>query len=496
MAKAKISLVKHTFFNHSTMMNEPFSFRDNDFNLLQLRTEFSTLYQLFLANEKHWIKNEELVYYIRYICNLLISYYEHDYLNLELEKLKEHKDTLDSFIEKHNLIKTTAIAPYPHNEENRFNFINLSKLNNEVSLLNSKRSQFNYSRTLATAVIGYLQASTVSDLIYELNEILGNRYSFIEGLNLLNKSREVITLLGIGLFAIRLLINLILMTKHLLQAKISKELSANKVFKQELEQRGFVIASDLVWCFVGILTTFNNLFNISSLVIAPIVLVFLVFDTLLLLSQWYYEATKYQARLQEFSSQKEKATPLELIMINRQIDILNDEWEVQCAYYAINILGANILALSFAISMLYSLPIVLAGLALCSMLGNALYNTAEEYKRYQHFKIAVKRETANGLIVHDEHHDKLLVLLSLECHKHYAAFWKSLTFNMGGLAFIITAAVASWPVALVLTLSYVGYQLNKVYHKQFEKNHKDITHNVYRFVEEPAQEEEPNLLLT
>lgn len=492
MSKSKISLIKHTFFNHSSLPNSDFSFSDDDFDLDQLTTEFLTVYQLFLSNKQHWQKCPELVLYMHFICDLLICYYEYDYLGLELEKLKEHKKTIDSFIKEYGLLeKTTTIDPFTilllerlkfNLPKYNFTFVSLSKLHKEISSLNSKRSQFGYSRALATLAVEYLQSCAVSDLIYELNQLLGNRYSFIEGLNLLNKSRDVMTILGIALFATRLLINLILMTKHLFQAAFSKELSVKKELRQELAKRGFVIASDLVWCLVGFLTTFNNLCNISSLFVPPIILTFLIFDTLLLLGQWFFESTKHQARLQELINQKEGATQLELIMINRQIDLLNDEWEAQCAYYNINILGANILALSFAISMFCSIPLALAGLALCSMLGNALYNTAEEYKKYQQLKIAVNREMTNGLIINNDHHKELLAKLQEECNELHAAFWQSLTFNVGGLAFIITATVVSWPVAVALTVAYVGYQLHKLYQKQFATNHKEITHDVYRFL--------------
>ena len=124
----------------------------------------------------------------------------------------------------------------------------------------------------------------------------------------------------------------------------------------------------------------------------------------------------------------------------------------------------------------------MAGLALLSLLGNALYNTAEEYKKYQKSAIAVRRELTNGTILDDEHHRQLLSVLNEKCDKSYQDFWKSLAFNVGGIAFIITAAVASWPVALGLTCIYVGYRLYDMYQKQLTAKN-DTSEDIYRLLE-------------
>lgn len=227
------------------------------------------------------------------------------------------------------------------------------------------------------------------------------------------------------------------MTKHIVQFSINEELSSKKVLKQEMEKRGFTMASDL----------------------------------------------------QELHAQYKDATVFEKAIIQRQIDFLNDEWQAQCTYFAINILGANVIAVSFAISMLCTGPLALAGLAFFSLLGNALYNASEEYKKYQKSKIAVRRELSNGEILKDEHHYELLNVLNEECSQNYSQFWNTLAFNVGGITFIITAAAASWPVALGLTLVYLVYQLNDAYQKQLgKKNMEGTLNDLYRLVN-PEQSE-------
>lgn len=497
MGKSNLALIKHAFFNHSSEQKNAFSFKEDDFDLDQLRFEFSSLLQLFLSNKQHWLKDVEAVFYLNVLCDLMICYYEYDYTGAELKKLKEQKKEIEAFIQVHLLNKkqnVLVLSPaflLAQANKSQSSFFNLYKLRKYVGDINSKRSHFNYSRNLATQVVTYLEKSPISEVIYELNTILGNQYSFVEGLNLLNNSREALALLGIALFAIRFLINLILMIKHVLQATLNNELSATKVLKQELEKRAFIMASDLVWSIVSLLTTYNNFFHISSLAIPPLVLSFLIFDILLFLAQGFFEATKHNQRLNELLSQKKDATPFEQAIITRQIDVLNDEWDVQCTYYAINLLGAHILAGSFAITLLYTGPLAIAGLAIFSMFGNALYNTAEDYKKYQQSRIMVKRELANGAILYDAHHQKLMEQLNEECNQNYNDFLQALAFNVGGIAFIITATVISWPIALSLTLAYVSYQLNNSYQQQLTKNtREEVPHDIYRLLHAYQDEDE------
>lgn len=490
MGKSKIGLIKHTFFNNSFKKND-FSFKEEEFRLDQLKYEFSSLYQVIISNKSNWAEDSPIVLYLYFLCDLLISYHELDYVGSDLEKLRQCRKKIEEFYKiGHVQEKQKSIEGFSEfmREELRMNtlgylssFTSISKLRQYIGTINTKRSQFSYSRGLANYAIIYLQKSSISELIQEINKVLGNQYSFSEGINFLTKSREAITDLGISLYALRFFINLILMIKHIVESAISEELSARKVLKQEMEKRGFTMANDLVWTIVGLLTTYNNFFHIAEAAVPLITLSFLTFDTLLLLAQWIFEACQYHDRMHELQEQLKKATVCEQAIIQRQIDVLNDEWEAQCTYFAINVLGANIIATSFVISLLCTGPLALAGLALFSMLGNALYNTSEEYKKYQKSSIAVRREVTNGNILDDEHHHQLIRKLNEECNKNYCEFWKSLAFNVGGIAFIITAAVASWPLAVGLTLVYVAYQFNNAYQKQLQ-NQDEAPQDIYRLL--------------
>lgn len=487
MRKSKISLIKQGFFNKSLKGNDYFSFMEDDFDLNLLQGEFSTLYQLFIANNTHWLKNCEVVAYMYYLCNLMILYYQNDYVRADLEKLRVQRQEIEVFIkENFSLEEQKSITQFSDGLKTNTlddppSLISISKVRRHISILNTNRSHWGYSRALANHAIIYLQKNC------------GPIFVSADIINLLNKSREPLALLGILLYTLRFFIHLVLLIKHIVQAAINKELSVKNVLKQEIKKRGFTMVSDMVWAVVTSLTTFNNFFQISASAVSPIIMIFLAFDALIFIIQWTTDTTQYKKHLQELMTQKNEATGFELAIINRQIDLLNDQWEVQCAYYLLNILAANILVISFGLSIICSGPIVLACLALFSMLGNALYNASEEYKKYQHSRIAVWRETSNGIKLNDEHHQKLVDELNRECSQACADFWKTLAYNVGGTAFIITAAVVSWPIALSITLTYMTYRLHHAYQQKSEE--PEISHDIYRLFH-PEQSESPILGLS
>ncbi|CEG58696.1 hypothetical protein [Legionella fallonii] len=474
--------------------NTDFSlFKEDDFDLDYLQAEFSSLYQLFISNKHLWVKKEDLVAYMYYLCNLMILYYQYDYVSADLQKLEEKRKAIENFIET-SFSKQAQEAIYQLSKELKDrssistpSSISIAQIRQYISILNTNRSQWGYSRALASHAIVYIQNNCGTH-----TDTTGGQCVSTEIISFLDKTREPMAVLGIALFGLRFLINLVLLLKHIIQAAISKELSVKKVLTHEMDKRGFTMSSDFVWATVTLLTTYNIYFQIPTAAISPIVLSFLVFDSLLLITQWAVETAKYNKRLEELMNQEQNAASLEKATIKRQIDLLNDEWETQCAYYLINILAANIIFIAFGVSMFCSGGFILAGMAFLSMLGNALYNTAEEFKKYQQAQIAIRREQANGALLNDEHHQQLMSKLYEQCNQASIEFWKTLAFNVGATAFIITATVISWPVALSLTLTYAAYRLYTNHQSKLEASDKEHNgpNDIYRSLEREQSEEQ------
>lgn len=485
-----IGAVKHDFLSKSSPKSDPISFKDYDFHLDQLNIEFLSLYKLFISNKDYLKKDSEIVSYLHYLCELMIQYYQDDYDPEYLKDIEKKKKEIEAFMlenssrENQTIKFPTFLLDGIKNNAMDYasSFASTSKLREHISSLHTNWIYWNYSRAVANHAIIYLQNSGFSDLIKEINKKIGHHYNPESFNELLDTSRETLRALSVGLRALRLTINLVALVEHIIYASISEELSSQKVLEQEIEKRGFTMVNDLVWGTVNLLTNYKEFFHISSEAASQINFVFLAFDVALLLARWSFEADKYNARAQELMLQKNKLKPsLELSVVNRQLDILNDDWEAQCVYYKFNLVATHILMAALGATFLVSGPLALASVAALNMLANALSNTAEEYKKYKQASIAVQREVANAQVSPDMHHQNLLQELNAECQQANINFWKTLAFNVGATAFIITAAATSWPVACGLTLSYMAYKLNDAYQKHLqEENKKQEPHDIYR----------------
>ncbi|KTD76527.1 hypothetical protein [Legionella waltersii] len=488
----KTSSLKHNFFNRTNSSIPELSFTEEEFNLSLLSLEFSTLYELFLSNKERLQANNGMVLYLNFLCNYLISYYQTDYVAENLNQLLMKKNELDRFIEEQSiqnkrnkrepLEANCKAQPKKSSDEFIHSFVSSSKIRKHLSSFISNRSYWNYSRALSNHVINYLQKIGAVDSLKEINELFGLNYSPEELTALLDKPQIALRLLGFILYGLRFALNLLIMTKHVVLAALNPKLSSKKVLVQEVEKRSYTMSTDLFWGTVNLFNFFGPHWGIDAFLLAKVNLFFLMIDIALFFVLWHIENSQYQFCVNELLLQKHEATSsLERAIIERQIDILNDQKEIQQNYYLFNIAAANVFVLAFAASLIVSGPLTLIGLAAASMLGNAMYNTAEEYKQYRRSIADLKRETLNGTLVADDYHDVLMQNLRVEQAAAQTKFWKNLMFNTGFTALIITAAAVSWPIALSLTLVYIGCKTNNEDRWQPKQSESKPEHlNIYR----------------
>ncbi len=329
----------------------------------------------------------------------------------------------------------------------------------------------------------FLQKSQLARIIKQFNDFLGVHYDSADIFNLLNSQRNNLIILGIILSGIRFALHLGTLLKHAWQAKKDEELSAAKILWQEFEKRGFILANDLVWFSVTLLTFCNEFFHIAAKSVPIIIFSFLLFDALSYMLQAAFEAYKFHLHKEELILQQMGASDKESALIQRQLDVLQDGRDKIIAGHKMNFLGASLIALGFGGSLVcVSLP-ALAGLSLLGMLGNAVYNSAAEYRQYQSCHIAKERELANGSLLNDAQHQKLMKHLYAKENKAYNAFLQAMAFNTAGTSFFITALAISWPLALSLSVLYLGANLYKAHStKPVAALEIDGGEPVYRFL--------------
>ncbi|MBA2652497.1 MAG: hypothetical protein H0U73_09565 [Tatlockia sp.] len=507
---SRISLLKHGFFNQSQRQFSDFSFKENDFNLNQLNSEFSTLFKIINSNASYLHNESELVLYSNQLCDLLIRYYQLDYVAENAEFLLKKKKEIEQLFQKKLSIKSqipdNLILQLPDKiTNNLINFIrsfkSSAKIRSYISNLSTNRTYWNYSHWLGRIFFFYMQKSPLAEVIKKINKIIGLNYSSDYVLHLLELPKELLRVLSYSLYGLRLSINLLIIIKHLIQAAISDDLSTKKVLFQELEKRAYQMVSDLAWGIVCLLSNHSQFFGLSLQTVARLSVAFLTVDILLFLAALTYDAWQYNERISELNLQKSPlSSALELAVINRQIDILDDEWEALYACYLFNIAGAIMIAAAVSASLIFSGTFILVVMAVFCMLGNAFYNSCEEFKQYKQASLAVKRELLNGVLSkQDEPHYALLSELKNKSDQAYAYFWRTLVFNTGFMALVIIATIISWPLAVLITLSYLAYRLSDAYKKeqQPKTEQKTVELGIYRlfsvYQKESRQEDIPQL---
>ncbi|ASQ46160.1 hypothetical protein [Legionella clemsonensis] len=485
----KINQIKHNFFTRSPSQLEELQFKESDFDLKQLNLEFSSTYQLFISNKGTLTKESELLLYLNYLCEVMMGYYQLDYVEADLSRLLLKKKEIEQFIKQEccraNPNKTYSVI-YGETKKSTSDctliLTRSSRCREYTSTLITNCSYWNYSRSLANYLIIYLQENGFAAFMKTINEKIGPHYSLQAFMKWLDKPQKILRLSSIMLYVFRFMTNLMVLLKHVINAAISNKLSSKKVLTQEIEKRGFTMANDMVWGSVNLLSNYNRFFQLSSLIIAQINLAFLVFDLALFIVHWSVDRRDYSRRVEELKQQKrEVCSSLEQAVISRQLDIMHDEWKVECAYYQFNIVAASLLIVAFAATLIGFGPLALGVFAALSMFGNALYNTSDEYKKYKQASISVSREKSNGKTSEDDCHYKLLHQLHAESLQANKIFWKTLIFNTTATACIITAAAISWPIACILTVSYLTYRIFDNYQQTYrDKDKKKLSYDIYR----------------
>ncbi|KTD50523.1 coiled-coil protein [Legionella rubrilucens] len=479
----RIGLIRQGFFNQSFKASHlpPFSSID-DFNLNQLRFEFSSLYSLFIANQSLMKNHQEMVFYLDYLSQTLMDYYTVDYVADELEKLRLKKQTITRFIQDDFFSEQTL-----DDEEKRTDRYPLAtwstlkktavsvgktvkssaRFRTYVARLIAARSYWNTSRSLANQLIRFAVASGVSAELMRFNEALGVHCGVSDVMQVLNQTQGVLRVSSVALNGLRLLINTSTLLKHLIHAAGNDNLSVKKVFLQEIEKRIYSLMDDSMWTSVNFINNYRELVNVSAPTAARLSLIFLGMDAVMLVVRWLIDMKNYCQRLQELKMQaKEDITAWEAALIHRQINLLADEWQVQCDYHVFNLVAAVLLCSVFAMTLLTFNPVLLGALAVLSMVGNAMYNSANEFKQYRQAATWVTREKLNcqsGLKA-----TQPLTGLMARQDEAFAVFMDSFLFNVVFTASLIAVAAVSLPLAGMMVLCYAGYKLTQACEEKAE----------------------------
>lgn len=485
-----ISRIKQGFFNQSLRYKNPvFTFK-RDFNLQFLTFEFSSLYALFRANQRVMMRHPEIVTYLYYLSQVLTEYYSADYVANTFDSVDIKQKKLAAWLAgKAAIEETEQTLQQQGRVRARFRWASQvgktvrssALLRGYLARLIASRSQWNASRALGNHLIRFAVHSGLAEEMRKWNDTLGIHCGVPEFLQALDKTQGLLRISGVALNGLRFLINLSTLIKHLVMAVKDERLSVKTVFLQEMEKRVYTLTDDLMWGSGNLLNNYHQICHLSASSAAGINLLFLGMDAVMFLVSWLIEMKNYRKTAQALQlQQQENPGPLQSALIGRQLDRLQDGWRVTCTYYVFNIAAALLMVVVFAVTLTAPAPFLAACLALCSMIGNAMYNSVNEFKQYQQLAMAVRREQANrdvGMAA-SKHTPGLLAARD----RALSLFVDTLLVNTGLTASLIAVAAVSLPLAGVLVMCYLGYRLQ---HGRAEKGEFEENSWVYRLAVTP-----------
>ena len=244
---------------------------------------------------------------------------------------------------------------------------------------------------------------------------------------------------SVAFLAIRLMLNVLHAAKHALAPSIEEKIglpSSYDRFTYELSLIDTQMLNDMVWATANLFTNYPGILGLSNPVVNATLLVCLTFDLA-------FSASMYKQNEKDFAKKtREYTLALELLQTD---DINHIVLSEQLKQLRLNYLGdkakleqflaaGTVILMAFTLIASSALPFFLPlGAALC-VFGTSLYLTAG--KRGEYIKApSAEKDTA------------------------YAAYTDALIKNtVYPLLFMVTAAIAGWPLAILIAASVTIYE--------------------------------------
>lgn len=444
--------------NKYNFLSKDNSSKDNDFVFLNATRE---LFEAEIRNFTHLRHHQDALLddWYRYCCRQLAYYYGKDGYQVAVKA--QEFDALargvpvDDSADDGEILK----AIYSNLQYVMFAFISPSRLRTIIEILNIRRLQWIFLRKFLVTVFSLAHDKNLFDFIQKWFSI---HIQLEQALSVLMYASWLLNIVGVAVFAVRLLISTTLAAKHILLPSLAeKELSYRARAINELKLRHAKMLNDLVWTLVNLLTNFAALFHISNPVAIGLTVVFMFFDLGLILWRRHLAYEEYLIKKLQYNLEK-RHWSLDKPYANerlKEVEILGQEnernWQVVNATFYFNAVAAIFLASGFIAAVFFSPPVLaLAGWMLC-VLAVSMYMSSDEFSAYKVTQLLLEAGKVEP--------EKLSQIATLQ--EEYKSARKQLFINVLKKTFfpgiLIATFVVSWQAALVLTamlLIYASYK--------------------------------------
>jgi len=294
-------------------------------------------------------------------------------------------------------------------------------------------------------------------LLERLKSLLG--WSF--NTPVLDVPSQVFNALSVGLFAARFIINVSMLVKHVaMPSDREEDLPRDECFYRELNKRYCTMLNDVCWGTVNALSNYGSYFNVSGPLANGLTAGFLCFDVALLVWRRELEQYDYLAKKGQYEGEmlEDGKSVLDRQILREQLIQLEIKWQATSATYWFNVAAALVLMSSFSMSLIFAYPAVVPICYFMITVGVALYLSADMYNKFQEKKQALALTPRDEGCL-PEYND----VLKNDVQVAWDNFLMTLLKNATVPLFITAAFTISWPVALLLTGLYIGYENGQSY---------------------------------
>lgn len=331
----------------------------------------------------------------------------------------------------------------------------LSQAKSWLSFFNMYRIFWVFVRVTTTQFLLFLRQKHIFDT-FELwfNKSIAEK----RWIAWMEKGNIATNFLSVGYYAVRAIMNLSMIIKHIwfVNQSIKDDVNTSKIKRlmAELHKRHVILLNDLCWGTINGLTNYAWFFQFSAGLVQYLTVGFLMLDFLLVLDDyWFVTRKRYKdslARLQSYENLDPRAKELN----NQQIADYKIQWNAALATTIYQSVAAAIFVSAFATSFFFAAPLMGAILFGLCVLAVTMYLTAGKANLLFHSTLkhrAIKPDTEQHIAEKENakkeiyNNSKDLFLSILE---------KSLLPTI-----TITLLVVCWQAAVVFTALYLGYKL-------------------------------------
>lgn len=326
-----------------------------------------------------------------------------------------------------------------------------------LGFLNVNRLRFAFCRlTLITA----LPAMSELDSLKNTLQALHLRTDIPTMVSILKAPTYLFNFFSVALFTGRLIVYCGLTIKHTcFPTRDEQQLKWTARLYQEGAQRLYTLLNDIAWGTVNLFTNYPQILGLSNAMTGWITMAFLAFDAALLMHRHYNAAQEYRIQLAYYRGEKEHYRRLKSSepkygvhcdLLDEQLKQLEISHQKTSLTLRFNIGAALLFFGSFSLVVLLATTPAQTALCffLCALAGS-MYLTADNYGASCEKSLIVEQ-----LKLDNRDFQKAEREMNQACSD-----WRmAMTTNTLAPLFIMTAIALSWPMAILTTAAYIGYE--------------------------------------